>query len=541
MLVASGDSFVATRRLEARRPAEVELVEVVFLDPGGDERELARGTLGEGDRYDFDLQLSSLSWTLRPASAPPWEKPTTLVYRIRWRVRGAMTPVWGLRPVPRPAPGRPWRESVAARWRETREALKRAGPSPLRRYVLDVNLAAPGREGPIEALDYGLTGDDAWSFAGNFMTVAIDRALAPDEGVDVSFLVDWRGEGLPAGVSVAFPALEAAFPLLVLAFTAGWLVEDRRTRAALRRRNGSDARVPADPEALSPGLFAALLDGGEPAAPRVREVWSRLRDGGAIVVDRQVPPNLVLHAEPGRLRPPEAALAGAIFGERGALPLAEAREVASRLGDRLSGVVREAFAREVREWFREFERTAEAPFFPKGKARALDRIAFLLAFLGLLGSGVSVAGKAAVVLATAAVAVGLLFAVRRMRDAGSGLGVLVPAALGLPLTALLLAATYLDPSVPDVAMIALPSALVVVRAGFLGARPRPGKNLAPLRLWAAGQREALRERLTRAGGEVEPREAPWFRAAGFEVSLSGPGVPEDELDELLGVSPAGSA
>ena len=42
-----------------------------------------------------------------------------------------------------------------------------------------------------------------------------------------------------------------------------------------------------------------------------------------------------------------------------------------------------------------------------------------------------------------------------------------------------------------------------------------------MQAWAIEQREALRERLLRGGGEVEPAEAPWFRAAGLEVSLLG--------------------
>jgi hypothetical protein len=540
VLVASDGSFVATRRLDARRPAEAEFVEIVFLDPGGEERKLTRGTVGEEDRYDFELARSSLSWTLRPANERPWERPTTLAYRIRWRVRGALTPVWGLRPVPRPMPDSTWSDRIAARWRETREALRRAGLNPFRRYVLDVNLAGPGREGPIEALDYGLTGDDSWTFVGDFMTAKVERAVQAGEGVDVSFLFDWRGGTPPVGVSRVLPALEVAFPLLVLAFTAGWLVENRQARAALRTRNGSSEPVPPEPEALSPEVFASMLDGTRPVAPRASEVWFRLRDGKSIVIDRQGTANLVLRVEPGRLRPPEAALARAVFDERRTLPLVEAREVAAGLGDRLSGLVRDAFDREVRDWLGEAEQAAEAPLFPRGKGHQLDRVVFLLSLFGLLGSGVSVPGKAAVVLATAAVAVGLLLAVRRVRDAGFGFGgALVPVALSLPLTALLLAATYLDPSVPDVAMITLPSALVVVRAGFLGARPRPGRDRSPLRLWALGQREALRERLTRTGGEVDPGEAPWFHAAGLEVSLSEPGVPDDDLEEVLGWSSAG--
>ena len=80
------------------------------------------------------------------------------------------------------------------------------------------------------------------------------------------------------------------------------------------------------------------------------------------------------------------------------------------------------------------------------------------------------------------------------------------------------------------------SALLVVRTGFVGARPGAKPKASPLRGWALEQREALRERLMRGGGEVEPAEAPWFRAAGLEVSLTEPGAPEDDLVEVLGLS-----
>jgi hypothetical protein len=38
---------------------------------------------------------------------------------------------------------------------------------------------------------------------------------------------------------------------------------------------------------------------------------------------------------------------------------------------------------------------------------------------------------------------------------------------------------------------------------------------------------------------MEPAEAPWFRAAGMEVSLSEPGAPEGDLEEVLGLFEGG--
>ncbi len=149
--------------------------------------------------------------------------------------------------------------------------------------------------------------------------------------------------------------------------------------------------------------------------------------------------------------------------------------------------------------------------------------------------GAKVAGVAAVL----AVAAAVFFAARRARDAGFGsLSGLVPAAVSLPLAAVLLAFSWLDPEPRTDVFRALSlsaAAILVVRTGFVGARPGTKRRPSPLRAWALEQREALRERLLRAGGEVEPAEAPWFRAAGLEVSLTEPGVPGDDMDEVLGV------
>lgn len=540
VLVASGSSFVATRRLDPRPPAFPEPLEVVLLDPSGGERRLEHGAILGADLYTFDG--TTLSWAIRPEGAPPWEAPTTLTYRLRWKAWGAMTPVWAPRPRARPLPGSTFGERLSARWRETREALKRAGPNPLRRYVLDLNVAAPGREGPIEALDYGLSGHDSWSFVGNFMFVTLERPLSGDEGVDLSFFFDREDRKIPSGVSHDLPA--ALLALSVLPVVAGVYLLGRNLLAWRRRRRPravAPTPLPDDPEALSPELFASLFGEGEPRPPGAGTVWRRLRDAKAIVVDRQEPPNLVLRADPADLRPPEAALVWLLFGERGSLSLAETRERAGRLDGRLDEAVDEAFGREVQTWLGEGGRL-EAPR-PAERDRDVAEAAPTAFVLGLvplalrggpLGTGIA-AGLAVLTVAATA-----LFAARKIRDAGFGaLSALVPAAASLPLAAALLAFSWLDPEPrPDVlpALFLSISAILVVRAGFVGARPGRKTEPSPLRAWALEQREALRERRMRGGGEVEPAEAPWFRAAGLEVSLTEPGAPEGDLEEVLGLS-----
>ncbi|MHB1047916.1 MAG: hypothetical protein ACYC4P_18080 [Thermoanaerobaculia bacterium] len=540
VLVASGSSFVATRRLDARPPAFPEPLEVVLLDPSGGERKLEQGNFLGADVYAFDG--TTLSWALRPEGAPPWEAPTTLTYRLRWKAWRAMTPVWAPRPSSRPRPASSLGERLSERWYETREALKRAGPNPLRRYVLDLNVAAPGREGPIEALDYGLSGHDSWSFAGSFMFVTLGRALPAEEGIDLSFFFD-RGDGtIPAGVSHDLPA--ALLALAVLPVVAGVYLLGKNLLAWRRRRRPialAPTSLPDGPEALSPEIFAALFGEGVPLAPAPDEVWLRLRDAKAIVVDRQEPPNLVLRADPADLRAPEAALVGLLFGDRSSLPLAEGRERARRLGGRLDEAVDEAFRREARTWFGEGGRL-DAPRPPE-RDRDVAEAAPAAIVLGLvplafrggpLGTRIAGSVAALVVAATA------FFAARKTRDAGFGaLSAFVPAAASLPLAAALLAFSWLDPEPrPDVlpALFLSISAILVVRTGFVGARPGAKRKPSPLRAWALEQREALRERLMRGGGDVEPAEAPWFRAAGLEVSLAEPGVPEGDLEEVLGLS-----
>jgi hypothetical protein len=540
VLVASGSSFVATRRLDPRPPAHPEVLEVVLLEPAGGERKLEGGTYLGLDRYTFDG--TTLSWALRPEGAPPWEAPTTLTYRLRWKAWRAMTPVWAPRPATRPirasAPG----ERVSERWHETREALKRAGPNPLRRYVLDLNVAAPGREGPIETLDYGLAGHDSWSFAGNFMFVTLERALARDEGVDLSFLFDREDGEIPSGVAHDLPAALLAFSILPV-FAAVYLLG--KNLLAWRRRRRPPVSVPTPlpdrPEAISPELFAALFGEGAPRAPGAGTVWRRLRDAKAVVVDRQEPPNLVLRADPADLRPPEAALVGLLFGERGSVTLAEARESSARVDRWLDETVGEAFGRELQLRVGEGERL-DAPRPPEKDRDVAEAAptAFVLGLVPLAFQGGPLGTRIAGGLAVLAVAAAVFFAARKVRDAGFGaLSALVPAAASLPLAATLLAFSWLDPEPrPDVlpALFLSISAILVVRAGFVGARPGKKAEPSPLRAWALEQREALRERLTRGGGEVEPGEAPWFRAAGLEVSLAEPGVPEGDLEEVLGLS-----
>lgn len=128
VLVASGSSFVATRRLDPRPPAFGQLLEVVLLEPSGGERKLENGAFLGANLYTFDG--TTLSWALRPEGAPPWEAPTTLTYRLRWKAWGAMTPVWAPRPATRPRAAAKLGDRLSERWHETREALKRAGPTP---------------------------------------------------------------------------------------------------------------------------------------------------------------------------------------------------------------------------------------------------------------------------------------------------------------------------------------------------------------------------------------------------------------------------
>lgn len=535
VLLASGESFAATRWLDVRRPGVPELVEVVRVDREGRETKLEAGSLWEADRYEWDGTI--LRWSLRPGNAASWEAPTSLSYRLKWKLHGALTPVWGPRPEARPMPGRPLGERLAARWRETREALARAGERPLHRYVLDLNVAAPSREGPIEALDYGLTGDDAWAFGGDFMRVTLDRALPPDEGIDLSFLFDRRAGDRPAGVDGASPAALAGLALVPAAAGAFLLA---RTFLAWRRRRGKPApaaALPDRPEELSPEVFAALFQPGPPGEPKLHEVWVRLRDEKVVVLDRQEPPNLVLRRDAAELRPPEAAFVRLLFGERGALPLAEARSTVAALGERLDEAVALAFDEEV------LHRVGDAgPRTTEPNERSLDVselvptlvVALLIPFAQLHQPTSAKAAAIAGVLATAAV---LFLATRKARNAGLGSGSGLVAAAGAVLVSVVfLAATYLHGGPPDVLRSVLLAvvALFVVRAGFVGARPAAQKSASPLRAWALEQREALRERLLRGGGEVEPAEAPWFRAAGLEVSLTEPGVSRDEFEELLG-------
>ena len=451
-----------------------------------------------------------------------------------------MTPVWAPRPRARPMPASSLGERLSERWHETREALKRAGPNPLHRYVLDLNFAAPGREGPIETLDYGLVGHNSWSFAGNFMFVTLERALAPGEGVDLSFLFDREVEDRPAGVDHLFPA--ALLGLALLPVVAGLYLLGRNLLAWRRRRRRkapAPRPLPERPETLSPEVFGSLFGERAPLAPAAGEVWRRLRDAKAVVVDRQEPPNLVLRADPSDLRPPEAALVSLLFGDRGSLPLAEARETAARLGGRFDEAVEAAFSGEALLWVGEAERfDAAQPERGRDIAEATP-VAFVVGLVPLAFAYATLGAKVAGVAAVLTVAAAVFFAARRARDAVFGsLSGLVPAAVSLPLAAVLLAFSWLDPEPRTDVFRALSlsaAAILVVRTGFVGARPGTKRKPSPLRAWALEQREALRERLLRAGGEVEPAEAPWFRAAGLEVSLTEPGVPGDDMDEVLGV------
>ncbi len=439
-------------------------------------------------------------------------------------------------------PASPLGERLSERWRETREALRRTGPSPLHRYVLDLNVAAPGREGAIETLDYGLAGHNSWSFAGNFMFVTLDRALPADEGIDLSFFFDREDENWPTGVDHLFPAALLALALLPLA--AGLFLLGKTLLAWRRRRprkRSEPGPLPDRLEALSPELFAALFGEGPPRAPGAGAVWRRLRDAKVVVVDRQEPPNLVLRADPSDLRPPEAALVGLLFGERGSLPLAEAREAAARLEGRLDAAVAEAFGLEALPWVSEGERSDAAR--PPERSRDVAEVtpvAFVVGLVPLAFVEAPLAFRVAGVVAVLALAAAVFFAARKVRDAGFGaFSALVPAAVSLPLAATLLAFSWLDPEPrTDVfrALFLSLSALLVVRAGFVGARPGAKREPSPLRAWALEQKELLRERLLRGGGEVEPSEAPWFRAAGLEVSLTEPGVAGDDMEEVLGVS-----
>jgi hypothetical protein len=537
VLLATGESFAATRRLDTRLPAVPELVEVVRLDQEGRETKLEAGTLWEADRYEWNG--TSVTWALRPGNASPWEEPTTLIYRLKWRLYGGLTPVWGPRPAARPMPGSPLGERLAARWRETREAFARRGERPRHRYVLDLNVAAPGREGSIETLDYGLAGDNAWGFGGNFMTVTLDRALPPDEGIDLSFLFDRKAGDRPPGVDVAGPA---ALVGLALAPAAAGVFLLARTLLAWRRRRPrteSDVALPDRPEALSPELFGSLFRESVPLAPMADEVWIRLRDEKIVAVDRQQPPSLVLRRDPSDLRPPEAALVRLLFGERSALPLAEAREKVAELGDRLDEAVDHAFDEEVRSRVGDVKSRGSSRSERSRDGAELSSTLFVALLLPFALIAASTGEKAAAIAGTLAAAAVLFLSTRKARDAGFGaLSALVAAAGAALVSALLLAATYLHGGPPDVLRSALLAvvALFVVRAGFVGARPGEAERESPLRSWALAQREALRERLLRGGGEVEPGEAPWFRAAGLEVSLTEPGVAGDDMEELLGVS-----
>ena len=540
VLAATGSSFIATRRLALREPAFPELLEVVLLEPDGGERKLEGGDISEPYRFMFDG--TSLSWSLPPLPSPSEDAPPALAYRIRWKAWWSMTPVWAPRPKGRPMPGSTFGERLSARWRETREALKRAGPNPSHRYVLDLNVAAPGRDGPIENLDYGLSAQNSWSFAGKFMYVTLERALPADEGIDLSFFFDRKDEERPDGVDHLFPA--ALLGLALLPVAAGLYFLGKSLLAWRRRRRPRAAEprpLPDRPEALSPEIFAALLGEGPPLAPAVDEVWLRLRDARAVVVDRQEPPNLVLRADPADLRPPEAALVGLLFGDRGSLPLTEARENAGRLGGRLGEAVDEAFRREAQTWFGEGGR----PDGARPSERHLDvaeatPVAFVLGLVPLAFLDAPLGLRVAGTVGTLAVAAAIFFVARKTRDCGFGaLSVLVPAAASLPLAAALLAFSWLDPEPRTDALRALflsISAILVVRTGFVGARPGAKGKPSPLRAWALEQREALRERLMRGGGEVEPAEAPWFRAASLEVSLAEPGTPEDDMTEVFGRS-----
>lgn len=540
VLAATGSSFIATRRLALREPAFPELLEVVLLEADGGERKLEGGDISAPHRYMFDG--TSLSWSLPPLPSPSEGAPPALTYRIRWKAWWSMTPVWAPRPKARPMPTSTLRERISARWHETREALKRAGPNPSHRYVLDLNVAAPGREGPIENLDYGLSAQNSWSFAGNFMFVTLERALPADEGIDLSFFFDREDEERPDGVDHLFPA--ALLGLALLPVAAGLYFLGKSVLAWRRRRQPTAPEprpLPDRPEALSPEIFATLFGEGPPLAPAVDEVWLRLRDAKAVVVDRQEPPNLVLRADPADLRPPEAALVGLLFGDRGSLPLAEARERAGRLGGRLDEAVDEAFRREAQTWFGEAGRlNAARPSERDRDVAEATPVAFVLGLVPLAFLDAPLGLRVAGVVGTLAFAAALFFVARRTRDAGLGaLSTLVPVAASLPLAGVLFAFSWLDPEPRQDVLRALflsISAILVVRTGFVGARPGAKGKPSPLRAWALEQREALRERLMRGGGEVEPAEAPWFRAAGLEVSLTEPGVPEGDLEEVLGLS-----
>ena len=225
------------------------------------------------------------------------------------------------------------------------------------------------------------------------------------------------------------------------------------------------------------------------------------------------------------------------------MPLPEARAAAMRPGRTLDKAVGVAFDGEVRNRVGERSR-------PEATRRVLlpvdpdllSSFFWVLVLVVLALDGASLGERAAGAAVALAVAVGLWLGTRKARDAGLGaLSALLPAGASVVFSALLLVASYLllDPSNQVHAALLAATAVVAVRGGFVGARPRAAAPSSPLKTWALEQREALRDRLLRGGGEVEPGEAPWFRAAGLEVSLTEPGVPGDELEELLGDSQGG--
>lgn len=539
VLLASDDAWIASRRLDTRAPAFGEFVEVASIAPDGTATRLSSGGYGDAGRYLAEGER--VTWTLRPEKEGPWPAPTELRFVLRWKVRGALTRVLAPRPLSRPRPGATFAGRLAGRWRETAEAFRRAGRDPSRRYVLDLNLAAPGRGGPVEALEYGLSGDAAWRFVGPFMTVALDRPLPDDEGVDLSFFFDRVAPGRPAS-DTFHPALLVALALVPLLVAAVHVVRAlfRRRR---RLREAQAMRCPERPEQLSPELFRSLFEEGPPRAPGAGDAWARLRNGGAVAVDRQEPPNLVLRADLSELRRPEAALAGAVFRERTVLPVAKARAEAAELAPLLAERVEAAFAEEKAEWIG--EGFAAAP--KVAETRLLDagvrlRAFFVGACLFLAAFDEPLEVQVAAVAVALAAALGLFFLARTARRAGTALdGVLVPAAASLLLAPLVPALAYL-PAVATKPFGDVPPALaawLVLGIGFEGARGTPPAVEAGIRAWARASREEMRERLVRSGGEVGPTEAPWFRAAGLEVSLSEPGVSADDLEAVLGVPSTG--
>ena len=198
VMALSGDWNGGERLFTPRSGQALELHGITRIDPAtGAAMPLTRGALDVVDQYDF-TDANALRWRSRSPSDPPY-RDTRLTYVLDYTYANVLQPRGG------------------------------------NRYELDHDFAFAQRPGTIRRFTLDLTLDPVWIPRGPLPTGIVAVDLAPGRGYVARLDLDFRGEGVPAGVDVWGPrvamAASTAFsvlPLLVLA--NGWWRERRAGR-----------------------------------------------------------------------------------------------------------------------------------------------------------------------------------------------------------------------------------------------------------------------------------------------------------------------